>query len=199
MSKGKLVLITGGARAGKSTYAEKLAASWGERVLYLATAEVRDEAMRLRVEAHRQARPAQWQTLEAPQEVAEALGAAGVEPLQVVLLDCLTMLCSNVLLRHAGDDPQADGSYEAAREAMSEELAALLAWHEGAGAHLIVVSNEVGMGIVPENPLARAYRDLLGFCNRRLAEVADEVYLLVAGLPLPVKALSGAADKGAER
>lgn len=190
MTKGKLILILGGARGGKSIFAEELAAELGREVLFVATAEPLDESMRVRIANHRRSRPAQWRTAEAPTRVGEVIGqqAGGAD---VVLLDCLTMLTTNILLRHPSEDPQSDGTYDAVVDAMRGELEALVAWHAGSTASLIVVTNEVGMGVVPAYPLGRAYRDLLGWANRWLAIRADEVYLMVAGLPVNVKALAG--------
>ncbi|MHB1006869.1 MAG: bifunctional adenosylcobinamide kinase/adenosylcobinamide-phosphate guanylyltransferase [Chloroflexota bacterium] len=190
MNDGKrLIVILGGARGGKSIFAEELAAELGRSVLFVATAEPHDEAMRARIANHQRSRPAHWQTAEAPTGIASVL-ATEVKGAEVVLLDCLTMLSSNVLLRDASEDPQADGTYDAIVARMREEMEALWAWFEGGEAHLIVVSNEVGMGVVPPYPLGRAYRDLLGWANRWLALRADEVYLMVAGLPVDVKALA---------
>ena len=190
MKDGKrLIVILGGARGGKSTFAEELAAELGRSVLFVATAEPHDEAMRVRIANHQRSRPSHWRTAEAPTGVGAVL-AAETQGAEVVLLDCLTMLSSNVLLRDASDDPQADGTYDAIVGRMREELEALWAWFERGEAHLVVVSNEVGMGVVPAYPLGRAYRDLLGWANRWLALRADEVYLMVAGLPVDVKALA---------
>jgi len=183
---GRLVLLTGGARSGKSRHAEALASSLGERVLYVATAGVGDREMRRRVEEHRRRRPPSWETLEARRDVASRLAGLG-EPPPVVLLDCLSLLVSNALLDEAarcGEGPELEG---AASRAVEEELSGLLGWHEAAGGHLIVVSNEVGWGVVPPYRLGRIYRDLLGGANQRLAARADRVVLMVAGLPLEVK------------
>jgi adenosylcobinamide kinase/adenosylcobinamide-phosphate guanylyltransferase len=178
-----LVLVTGGARAGKSTFAEQLARDLaGESgVCYLATAEPGDDEMRARIAAHRAARPTAWLTVEAPRNVAAALArrVGPSSPVKVVLLDCLTLLVSNVLLAQA-DGPEAD-----AWPAVEAELTALL---ELAGPlTLIVVTNEVGLGVVPAHPVARAYRDLLGRANQKLAAAASLVYLMVSGIPVQIK------------
>ncbi|MHB1415353.1 MAG: bifunctional adenosylcobinamide kinase/adenosylcobinamide-phosphate guanylyltransferase [Chloroflexota bacterium] len=190
----RLILILGGARAGKSTFAEQLAQELGREVLFVATAEPNDEAMRDRIAAHRRARPAHWRTVEAPVAAGAAIAKAA-EGVEVVLLDCLTMLTANLLLREAGEDPQAEdpqaeGTYDALVATVRGELESISQWFERGRAHLIVVSNEVGMGLVPPYPLGRAYRDLLGWANRWLALHADEVYLVVAGIPVDVKALA---------
>ncbi len=175
-----LILILGGARSGKSDYAEKLAGRLGRCVLYIATAEARDDEMAGRIAAHRQARPADWLTLEAPRQVGAAL-AAVAEPVDVLLLDCLTLLVSNIILA-LETEPQA-----AIEAAVYEEIEAMVVAQQRLGASLIVVSNEVGLGVVPAYPLGRLYRDVLGRANQRLATLADQVLFMVAGLPLVVK------------
>jgi adenosylcobinamide kinase/adenosylcobinamide-phosphate guanylyltransferase len=176
----QLILILGGARSGKSTYAEKLAAEIGQYVLYIATAEVRDEEMAERIAAHRLARPATWQTLEAPHHVGDVLLTIDHRP-DVVLLDCLTLLVSNIVLAM---DSESQASIEIAVQA---EIEAIVAAQAQLGAPLIVVSNEVGLGLVPEYPLGRLYRDVLGRANQLLAALADRVLFMVAGLPMTVK------------
>lgn len=173
-------LILGGARSGKSTYAERLAAQSGGRVLYVATAQAWDAEMAARIARHRAERPAGWQTLEAPIEVGRAVASA--PPADVVLLDCLTLLASNVIVALPAP-PQV----EAAEAALGREVDALLTAYAAGSASWIVVSNEVGLGIVPAYPLGRVYRDALGRANQRLAAVADRVLFMVAGLPITVK------------
>ncbi len=173
----RLTLILGGARSGKSNFAQALARKrGGDAVLFVATAEARDDEMRTRIAAHRAVRPAAWQTLEAPREIARALESAARA--RVIVVDCVTLWASNVLLAEESN----------ARQTMSREIDALLAWYRANDAEMILVSNEVGMGLVPDNELGRAYRDLLGAVNKQLAESADEVFLLVAGLPVEIKA-----------
>jgi adenosylcobinamide kinase / adenosylcobinamide-phosphate guanylyltransferase len=178
----ELILILGGARSGKSAYAERLATERGGPVLFVATATAGDEEMAQRIAAHRAARPAEWRTLEAPSGVAARVAAAG-ERAGMVLLDCLTLLVSNLLLAH-----EAEGEEVVAR-AVDAEIDALVDRIAEDAATWIVVSNEVGMGLVPPYPLGRAYRDLLGRVNARVAARADRAYLLVAGLPLDLKRL----------
>lgn len=189
---GKLTLILGGARSGKSTYAEKRAKErGGNNVIYLATSEVKDDEMQERVEKHRAARPAAWVTIEAPRNAAQALRHA--RPAKVILLDCLTFLVSNYLLNTAApkDDPfdePEDNPFDPKIEAqILAELDALLVYVQEKDAEMLVVSNEVGLGLVPAYTLGRAYRDLLGRANQHLARHADEVLFLVAGLPMQVK------------
>ncbi|MGY2892405.1 bifunctional adenosylcobinamide kinase/adenosylcobinamide-phosphate guanylyltransferase [Deinococcus sp. UYEF24] len=168
----RLIYVTGGARSGKSSFAERRAAALGgERVTYLATAQAFDDEMTERIGRHRRERPVGWHTLEEPLSVAPVL-----ESIQgVVLLDCLSLWVSNLTLR--GD---ADEEILAAADA-------LVALQSRRGSPLIVVSNEVGFGIVPDNALARRYRDTLGWVNQRVAAASDEAWLLVSGLSVRLK------------
>ncbi len=169
MSK-SLILVTGGARAGKSAFAQEWAqALAGAAVSFIATAEALDEEMRNRILRHRRERPAGWETLEQPLKVSTALRQAR-HP--VVLLDCLTLWVSNLM--------------QVGKEVLPE-IENLLAVRAESNKTLLVVTNEVGLGIVPDNALARQYRDLLGAANRRIAEEADVVYLLVSGVPVKIK------------
>lgn len=182
----KIVLFTGGARSGKSAGAERYATLQGGPVIYVATAEPGDDEMRARIGLHQQRRPAGWQTLEAPQNVGAALHE--LHPGTVVLLDCLSLLVSNLLLAHQ-DDPQL---------VVEREVAALLAVARRRELTLIVVTNEVGMGLVPEYPLGRVYRDLLGRAAQQVAAVADEVYLVVAGIAVELRRLEAEWSRGGE-
>jgi adenosylcobinamide kinase/adenosylcobinamide-phosphate guanylyltransferase len=203
----RLVLILGGARSGKSAYAEQLALRMarGHPPIYVATATPSDEEMRARIAEHRRLRDtsdAGWLTIEAPDDPASALAAEQRlrEP-GVVVLDCLTLLVANLLLGAlpslATDDGNSRDTLDSAAAAAVEERAGraiddVLAVYERGARSLIIVSNEVGMGIVPVYPLGRLYRDLLGRLNARIAARADAVLLLVAGLPIEVKSLSHA-------
>jgi adenosylcobinamide kinase / adenosylcobinamide-phosphate guanylyltransferase len=181
MSK-QLIFILGGARSGKSAYAQQLAQDLGDRgVTYVATAEAGDDEMRARITTHRAERPGGWRTVEAPRLAGLDLAAAAAGA-RVVLLDCVTLLVSNAVIA-AGDD--ADSA--AAEAAASREVDALLAAYSAGDCAWIVISNEVGMGLVPPYPLGRVYRDALGRANQRIAAAADRVLLLVAGLPWELK------------
>ena len=158
----RLTLILGGARSGKSTYAENLARKLGERVLYVATAEALDDEMRARVVAHQARRPAYWDTLEVPLNVGAALQAhPAAANADAILLDCLTLLVSNVVLSGGPDVPEPDA--DMAWSWVRAEVDALLAAHLCLPGHLIVVSNEVGLGVVPAYGVGRTYRDCLGW------------------------------------
>jgi len=173
-----LTLVTGGARSGKSRHALSLAVEAGAPVTFVATAEPHDQEMAERIVRHRGERPSTWRTIEAPRAAAAALREADTA---VVVVDCLTLLVSNLLLA-SGEDPDRAGA------AVAEELEALLGGRAERDGALIVVSNEVGLGVVPATPLGRLFRDLLGDANQRVAGAADEVVFMVSGIPLPVRA-----------
>jgi adenosyl cobinamide kinase/adenosyl cobinamide phosphate guanylyltransferase len=164
--------LLGGARSGKSSLAVRLASDRGGPVVVIATAEGRDDEMTERIRAHRASRPVSWTTVEAPLAVLEAVGAVPDDA--CLVLDCLTLWVSNTM--EAGWS--ADGLEEEA-----ERIASALAERPGPG---VVVSNEVGLGVVPANPLARAYRDALGRVNAAFAAVASSSFLVVAGRGLPL-------------
>jgi adenosylcobinamide kinase / adenosylcobinamide-phosphate guanylyltransferase len=167
----RLTLVLGGARSGKSRYAEDLVASAGLPALYIATAEALDYEMRLRIETHRTRRGAGWTTIEEPLELANRLlaEAKGTRP---VLVDCLTLWLTNLM--RAGRD-------------IGFEIERLRATLPQMKAPVVMVANEVGLGIVPENELARRFRDHAGRLNQSMAALADRVIFMAAGLPLSLK------------
>jgi adenosylcobinamide kinase/adenosylcobinamide-phosphate guanylyltransferase len=177
----KMTLILGGARSGKSTYAEARALESGLAVIFLATAQAGDEEMAARIAAHKANRPREWATLEAPLHAGQALLDSGLSA-GYVLLDCLTLLASNILISLPEPLTQA-----AADNAVDREIDELLAAYAARKESWLVISNEVGLGLVPPYPLGRTYRDTLGRANQRLAAAADEVVFLAAGLPLWLK------------
>jgi len=183
--RGKLILVLGGSRSGKSEFAEKIAGHMGASVIYIATAAVRDGEMAERVRLHRARRPRSWETVEEEKDIFKVLdkGREG----DVFLLDCVTIWLTNLLLDERIPGP---GVEQAEKEAYVLKLAIRLTDTVRTGAHLIMVSNEVGLGVVPEYPLGRAFRDLAGKVNKVLAERADQVYFTVAGLPLAIKSLA---------
>lgn len=185
---GSVWFVTGGARSGKSRFAERLAASSGHEVLYIATLEPLDQEMADRIARHRSDRPIAWPTVEAPRDPLAALRAA--DPTACVLLDCLSLWVSNRLLDLGTDAPSAAqvAALEAALDAETHALLELLAAREGAA---VLVSNEVGSGLVPEYALGRAYRDLLGRVNQRVAQIAARAWLCVAGRALELPPLEG--------
>jgi adenosylcobinamide kinase / adenosylcobinamide-phosphate guanylyltransferase len=182
--RGKWTLILGGSRSGKSALAERLARErGGQDVLFLATGQALDAEMEERIRRHQADRAAfGWRTLEAPQQVGPALEAALTGGEKVVLLDCMTLLVSNVTCALAENTPSAEAEAKA-----TAEIDALLAVMRDRPVELIVVSNEVGLGLVPPYKLGRVFRDSLGRVNQRLAAASDEVVLMVAGLPVRLK------------
>jgi adenosylcobinamide kinase / adenosylcobinamide-phosphate guanylyltransferase len=168
---GMTTLVLGGARSGKSRHAQLLAEEAGGRLVFIATAEAFDGEMRDRIARHRADRDARWHTVEAPIDLPGALRAVDA-PGTTILVDCLTLWTSNLLL--------ADADIAAACEALLAALAQV-------EAPVILVANEVGWGIVPDNALARAFRDAAGLVNQRVAAAVSQVYLMVAGLPLVLK------------
>lgn len=167
IEKNSVQLILGGARSGKSSFAEKLAESLGNNVLYVATGQAFDDEMADRIARHQADRVGAWATLEEPLELAAALQGAMVED-RIILLDCLTLWLSNLML--------AERDIEQAVQALIEVLAA-------PKGHIILVSNEVGQSIVPDNALARRFRDEAGWLNQEIAVNADKVAFITAGLP----------------
>jgi adenosylcobinamide kinase/adenosylcobinamide-phosphate guanylyltransferase len=167
-----LVLVTGGARSGKSAFALEHASGMGGRRAFLATAEALDDEMKERIALHKEQRGADWTTVEEPLDLAGWFGSDGGN-YDVVVLDCLTIWLSNVMHTEGLD--------------AEEESGRLVDAMDAATCGVVAVTNEVGMGIVPESAIAREFRDLAGRLNRLAADKADEVYLMVAGMPLTVK------------
>lgn len=179
----RLLFLLGGARSGKSHFAEQWAREHGRTVLFVATAQPFDDEMLERIARHRQERPPQWVTVEAPVRAGAAVQQALAHAEHdTVLVDCLTLLAANVLLAMPETATQ-----DEVTAAVLAETEALLAAYTRSSATWLVVSNEVGMGVVPPTRLGRLYRDVLGRANQRMAQQADEVLLLVAGLPWRLK------------
>ena len=180
---GKLTLLLGGARSGKSTLAEKLAAQRGKNVLYVATAIPFDDEMKLRIQNHQKQRPDTWKTIESPTQIADAIQGE-IQTVDIVLLDCMTLLANNLFMAFSDDPDHPDESQYT--QALHHEIGGILDAIAAFSAEWIIVSNEVGLGLVPSYPLGRVYRDLLGWANQRLAAQADEIYLMVAGMAVPL-------------
>lgn len=183
---GKITFITGGARSGKSYHAEQIARQHQD-VAYIATAMVTDDEMKLRIERHKQQRPAVWKTYEAPFDIAQAIRKSNHE---AYLIDCITVHITNLLLQEKADWDSATLSLEEQKqleETVEKKINGLLSAMEESTAHFIVVSNEVGMGLVPAYSLGRIFRDTAGRANRAIAAQADEAYLSVSGILIPLK------------
>ncbi|MBI3780278.1 MAG: bifunctional adenosylcobinamide kinase/adenosylcobinamide-phosphate guanylyltransferase [candidate division NC10 bacterium] len=182
-----MILILGGTASGKSEFAERYAVSLGGSVCYVATADPRDAEMRRRIENHRARRPEAWYTLEVQRGLGEALAAA--PPSQVVILESLGMLVTN----HLGSQHRRSLSLPRLRGVLQEEVGSFTRACGRRGATVIMVSEEVGLGIVPVIPLARRFTDVLSWMNQQVAFLAEEVYLVVAGIPIHLKASGGTA------
>lgn len=180
---GKCILIIGGARSGKSRFAMELARRSGKPVLFVATATAGDDEMAERIANHRKERPADWRTLEVAgdigKQVKQDIGSA-----KVVIVDCVTLLVNNIFSDCGYQaTPQTEAWLE---KRIASEINSLIECVRGVEASFIVVTNEIGLGLVPADKVSRLYRDLLGKANQMLAKCADEVYLMVAGMPVKV-------------
>jgi adenosylcobinamide kinase/adenosylcobinamide-phosphate guanylyltransferase len=177
----KSILITGGARSGKSRLAQELAVKSGKAVLFVATAEAGDDEMKRRIEIHRKSRPPDWKTLEVITHIGsyinKNIGRAGI-----VVIDDITLLVSNIFMQY---DEKTDASL--VEKAVAAEITELIECIDRTDADFIIVTNEVGLGIIPADKISRLYRDTLGRANQMLAEHVYEVDLMVAGIPLVVK------------
>ena len=172
--QGSVTLVLGGVRSGKSRYAHQLVEQ-SRRVVFVATAKGSDDEMRAKIQRHRDGRPAEWLTVEEPLELPKVLAEHELES-EVIVVDCLTIFAANVLEAESENS----GAIESRVDALCEALRRVQC-------NVVLVSNEVGSGVVPPYPLGRRYRDLLGEINQRVARVADDVVLMVAGLPLALK------------
>ena len=179
---GKLTLILGGARSGKSSYAQSLAEATGKSVTFLATAQALDEEMSTRIQKHRAERPLNWETLEIPFDIASQAQVKS----KVVILDCVTLLISNLLMQFVKNDLVDEAPFMAAVQKEINELISMLRAREQEQDWLII-SNEVGLGLVPAYQMGRVYRDAIGWANQRLAREADKVIFMVAGIPTTIK------------
>jgi adenosylcobinamide kinase / adenosylcobinamide-phosphate guanylyltransferase len=173
------IFITGGARSGKSAFAEKRAQVFGAALGYLATAQTLDSEMDDRVRRHRERRGGEWSTIEEPIHLSQALARCDGQ-YKAILVDCVTLWLSNLLFKY-------EESAEQVEERIHEDLLRLKSTLHGMVTPVILVSNEVGMGIVPDNTLARMFRDIAGTTNQVLAATADEVHVVISGIPLKLK------------
>lgn len=181
-----LTLITGGARSGKSSFAELLAAHPGLPVVYIATAQVYDEEMALRVKKHREQRPADWSLVEEPLAISSVLERYRNERV-ILLLDCVTLWLTNLLLSEYREEPEDSFTQDEKEQTILDQVRAVAHLAQEITPQVIMVTNEVGQGIVPNNPLSRTYRDLAGRANQILGRTASKVYSVVAGYPMEIK------------
>ena len=173
--KPRLIFITGGSRSGKSNFAQDLAHSQKGRKVFIATAEPLDEVMRVRIAAHKRARPAGWDTVEEPRLLGTTVKECAAT-YDILLLDCLTLWISNLLTNHSLDEAE-----------ITREVKSLIESCKTESSTVIIVSNEIGMGIVPGDKLTRLYRDIVGRANQEIAKKADEVFLVVSGISIKIK------------
>ena len=182
----EITLVTGGARSGKSAFAERRVAALAQQVGYIATAQAWDEEMRLRIDIHQQRRPASWKTFEAPCQAAAVLEQAATET-KAILFDCLTMFVTNCMCQaEFPTEPEAGQRY------IAKETKELLLAARQAPCPVVFVTNEVGLGIVPDNAMSRAFRDYAGWVNQQVAAQAQQVFLVVSGLAVDVRRLAAA-------
>ncbi|HCR9735629.1 MULTISPECIES: bifunctional adenosylcobinamide kinase/adenosylcobinamide-phosphate guanylyltransferase [unclassified Citrobacter] len=180
-----MILVTGGARSGKSRHAEALIAD-SPQVLYIATSQIFDEEMAARIQHHRNGRPPHWRTAECWRHL-DALITPDNAPEEAILLECITTMVTNLLFAMGGDTDPDNWDYAAMEQAIEDEIRTLIDACQRCPAQVVLVTNEVGMGIVPENRLARHFRDIAGRVNQRLAAAADEVWLVVSGIGVKIK------------
>jgi len=181
---GKIILVTGGARSGKSSFAERYVAKHGKKVGYIATSKICDEEMEYRVKLHRERRPAEWETFESPHSAHDIIIEHG-NSYDMFLFDCMTIYVSNILST-VEDIDDFDGNYKIVTDELKQLITAIME----SDTTMVIVTNEVGSGIVPNNRLAREYRDLAGLANQMLAEVAEKVFLVVSGIPVDIKKIA---------
>ena len=171
-----LIFVTGGARSGKSTFALQLAKKIGKKIAFIATGQAGDEEMQRRIQMHKQDRPQEWTTIEEPLDVASAIDTAKGH--DTLIIDCITLLLSNLI---CSTDNLEDISW------IPERIEKLIESAKRFSGMVIIISNEVGMGIVPENKLAREFRDLAGKANQMIASSAGQVYICFSGIPVLIK------------
>lgn len=183
VNSSRLTLILGGARSGKSSYAQSVAEETGKAVTFIATAQALDEEMAMRIRKHRAERPAAWETLELPFDIASHIPQIKSD---VVILDCITLLVSNLVMRYAKDDLVDEMPFmQALQKEVNELLGAIHAPERNQ--NWFIISNEVGLGLVPPYQMGRVYRDGLGWANQQLARQADKVIFMVVGIPTIIK------------
>jgi len=173
--KNKVIFVTGGARSGKSRFAQSIADSMKGRKVFLATAQAWDEEMKARIDKHKKERLPGWDTIEETRNLASVIKRCD-RKYEVLLIDCLTMWISNLLVQNSFNESE-----------ILEEVRELIKYFKIVDSTIIIVSNEVGSGIVPEHRLSRIFRDVVGKANQEIASRADEVYLVASGLPLKLK------------
>jgi len=183
-----LILITGGVRSGKSSFAKDLAEKFGKKVVFIATAQPLDAEMQDRITLHKKNRPSHWRTFEEPYHLDQAIKKAGKES-EVILIDCLGLFISNLMKEF-----KEDADNEELTKSVLQKIEGIIKESRNTKATVIIVSNEVGLALVPANPMGRFFRDILGQANQIIASTADEVYLLISGIPLLIKGNNNEKD-----
>lgn len=202
-TRGSLTLIVGGVRSGKSNFAQSLATRLGsDDVLFVATAEARDGEMHRRIQLHRDARPSAWTTAEIPQDVGVSLAKLFADQIQngksipkVILLDCLTLLISNEMC----SSETACDDVDLLEAKVRREVQDIIKITKKFDSHVVIVSGEVGSGVVPEHAMGRLFRDLLGMANQQFSAVATSTYLMISGLAIEASAIASSVDQAAEK
>ncbi|NLM44349.1 MAG: bifunctional adenosylcobinamide kinase/adenosylcobinamide-phosphate guanylyltransferase [Clostridiales bacterium] len=185
---GKCILVTGGARSGKSSFSEKKADSYGNKVVYIATAVPFDDEMKERIKKHKESRNPKWMTVESYKNIDEIINKYG-QDYKCFLLDCITVMITNQLLEffHYDVEHFSVDDCDKAENHIKEQIIKMMNAIEESKADAILVTNEVGWGIVPDNPISRLFRDISGRINQIIAQRAEEVYLTVSGIPVRIK------------
>ena len=183
----KLILITGGARSGKSTFAEEKAKEFGNNVLYVATSKPIDDEMKQRIAKHRAQRPAEWETLEEYKNLDIAI-ADIISKKDAILIDCVTIMITNLMLDECFDwDGLTRQRVEEIEQLIQHQIERLISVSKMSELPFVLVTNEIGLGVVPPSTMGRDFRDIAGRMNQILAKVADEVYFCVSGIPMKIK------------
>ena len=177
----KLIFVSGGARSGKSSFVQNWAIKNGNKVLFIATAERSDEEMSERIDVHINSRPQSWETIEIPLNISKSLKKTH-QKLDTVIVDCINLLASNALLKLPQNSTQQESD-----EAILFQIEDLLNQYKNSSATWLIVTNEVGLGLVPPYKLGRLFRDSLGRANQKLAKISDEMIFMVSGIPLYIK------------
>lgn len=181
-----MILITGGARSGKSMFAEKLAKEKGNKILYIATAIAFDEEMKIRIKKHKEVRPATWTTYEGYSNLKTVIYKnEGIY--SCILLDCVTIMLTNLMIDFIGRKDAGEIDFLELEKMILQEIEELLEACQKTNAPMIFVTNEIGMGIVPESQISRHFRDIAGKVNQRIAKEAQKVYFVVSGIPVCIK------------
>lgn len=183
----RLILVTGGARSGKSAFAEAKAKECGQNVLYVATSKPIDDEMKQRIAKHRAQRPSEWETLEEYKNLDTAMSNI-LQGKDAVLLDCITIMITNLMLDESYDwDNLTRNNVEEIENSIQHQIERLISFTKMSKLTFIIVTNEIGLGIVPASALSRDFRDIAGRMNQLIARAADEVYFCISGIPMRIK------------